>query len=525
MPLLPRSAALPARPTRWLVLLLIALAPAWAGQDLLWFAAERPTAQALEAIAVLRSADTQGLDPDDYDAQRLGLAVHRALQGPARSTEARARLDAALTAALLRYLSDLQRGRIDPRQVHARFDAPQPAVSDSAAYLRAAVDGNRLRDAVQDLASRQPMAQRLRQALAQYRALGPDAAWSRPLAVPAGGKLVAGQPYADLHELARRLRALGDLPAASPLAGTFDAPLVAALEQFQQRHGLLRDGVLGRDTLAQLAVTPAQRARQIELALERMRWTPYLQAPRMIVVNVPEFTLRAYEVHGERIDVRLTMRIIVGKALDTRTPLFDGDMRFIEFSPYWNVPYSIARNETVPRLRADPAYFAQQGLEFVTDRGEVVATLSGAHLDAVLAGRWRIRQRPGPGNALGSIKFVFPNNANIYLHDTPAPLLFARGRRDLSHGCIRVEAPLALAQFVLQDDPAWTEERIRAAMAQGQSRTIRLRQPLPVLIAYSTVVVKGGLVHFYPDLYHHDAALDRALRARSAALLRERPAF
>ena len=206
---------------------------------------------------------------------------------------------------------------------------------------------------------------------------------------------------------------LGDLDGDAALPTVVDTRLTAAIARFQQRHGLLVDGVMGRNTLAQLAVTPRQRARQIALTMERMRWTPLLQAPRMIVVNVPEFVLRAYEIRDDRIAVRLTMNIIVGKALDTRTPLFDEDMRFIEFSPNWNVPYSIASKELVPRLRKEPDYFTQQGFEFVTDTGAVVDTLSEAHLGAVMAGTWRIRQRPGPKNALGDVKFIFPNTAAI----------------------------------------------------------------------------------------------------------------
>jgi murein L,D-transpeptidase YcbB/YkuD len=200
----------------------------------------------------------------------------------------------------------------------------------------------------------------------------------------------------------------------------------------------------------------------------------------------------------------------------------DEDMRFIEFSPYWNVPPSIARKELVPHLRRDAAYFEREGFEFVTGSGQVVNTLAPEHMDAVFRGDWRIRQRPGPKNALGDIKFVFPNNDNIYLHHTPAPKLFERNRRDFSHGCIRVEAPVALAQFVLHDEPAWTEERIRQAMEKGESHTLRLAQPLPVLIAYSTVIVKKGRIFFYPDLYGHDRLLDQALRQHSAALSRSR---
>jgi murein L,D-transpeptidase YcbB/YkuD len=262
-------------------------------------------------------------------------------------------------------------------------------------------------------------------------------------------------------------------------------------------------------------VTPAARARQIELALERLRWTPLMQGPRMVVINIPEFVLRAYEVNDGRISVRRQMKVVVGKALDTRTPLFDEDMRFIEFSPYWNVPPSIARSEVVPRLRRDPGYLVREGFEFVGADGQVRSTFAAAELDAVLAGRSRIRQRPGPRNALGDIKFVFPNSDNIYLHHTPATQLFERERRDFSHGCIRVERPLELATFVLQGMPAWTEERIRAAMDKRESVTLRLAEPVPVLIAYGTTLVKDGSIHFFDDIYGHDRALDAALRRHS----------
>jgi L,D-transpeptidase YcbB len=358
----------------------------------------------------------------------------------------------------------------------------------------------------------------LRRALDFYRALEGDDAWRAALAPLPGGKVTPGQPYAGVPLLAGRLQALGDLPADAAVPARFEGVLVNALQAFQERHGLAADGVLGAATLVQLNVTPASRARQIELSMERLRWTPLLQGPRMIVVNIPEFVLRAYEVEDTRVHVRLTMKVIVGKAMNTRTPLFDEDMRFVEFSPYWNVPPSIARAETVPRLRRDPAYFAQQGFEFVSGSGQVVTSLSAEHLEAVLHGGWRIRQRPGPQNALGDIKFVFPNRDNIYLHHTPAPQLFQRDRRDFSHGCIRVEDPVALAMFVLQGDPAWTQDRIRDAMEKGTSRTIALKQPLPVVIAYSTVVAKAGRVYFYPDLYGHDAILDKALRGRRGSL-------
>jgi murein L,D-transpeptidase YcbB/YkuD len=231
----------------------------------------------------------------------------------------------------------------------------------------------------------------------------------------------------------------------------------------------------------------------------------------MVVVNIPEYVLRAYEGIDGRIRLRLNMRVIVGKAMDHETPLFDERMRSIEFSPYWNVPPSIARAETVPRLRRDPGHWDRQGFEFVAPDGSVDTVLSRNKLDAVLAGRLRIRQRPGPANALGDVKFVLPNQNHIFLHHTPSVGLFARERRDFSHGCIRVEDPVALARFVMDGMPGWDEARIRSQMALGTSTHVALQQPLPVVIAYGTVLVKDGRTHFFSDVYGHDARLQAAI--------------
>ena len=506
-----------------LMLALLAVAAPTRAQAL-WLEAGRPSAAARQAVDALLAAAGEGLDPRDYDAARLDDRLRRALTGPASDDVAGAQLDEALTAALQRYLADLRGGRVDPRRIHANFRVPRPTPLDARAYLRDAVARGRVAEALRQAGPHVPMYTGLRKALAYYRALSGHPAWQAELPPLPARKLVPGQPWDGLPLLTQRLQAVGDLPASISEPVRLEGALLAALLAFQERHGLAPDGILGAATLAQLDVTPKARARQIELAMERLRWTPLLQGPRMVVVNVPEFMLRAYEVREGRVEVSLTMKVIVGKAMDTRTPLFDELLRAIEFSPYWNVPPSIARAEIVPRLRRDPAYFAQQGFEFVTSGGQIVTALSGAHLDAVLEGGWRIRQRPGPNNALGDIKFVFPNRNNIYLHHTPATRLFDRERRDLSHGCIRVESPVALARFVLSDEPEWTDQRIRDAMGQGESGTLRLKQPLPVLIAYSTVVVKGSRVFFLSDLYGHDRLLDQALRERSGVLGRIRPA-
>lgn len=517
---------------------------------LTWFQDGQPTAQAREALGLLAEAHTHGLDPADYGGAALADAVTRAGQGAPLSAQALQPLDAALTRAVERYLSELHRGRVDPRTLHEQYAVVWPGDFNAAITLQGALAANRLSAAAREAWPRLPVYQRFREALARYRALGEHPAWREPLPpLPSPkkgrpGKLEAGGAYAGLPLLAERLRVLGDLAEAPAAVSTqtppavltqtppavltqtppavpaelprYDGPLVAAVQAFQERHGLTPDGVLGRATVQALEVPPARRVRQIELALERLRWTPLLQGARMIVINIPEFRLRAYELVEGRIEVREEMKVIVGKMLDTRTPMFDEDMRFIEFAPYWNVPPSIARKELVPRLRRDPGYWAREGFEFVGGAGEVNTALSSAGLDAVMAGRARIRQRPGPQNALGDIKFVFPNRDNIYLHHTPSVRLFERDRRDFSHGCIRVEKPVELAKFVLKGMPEWTDERIAQAMAAEKSSTLRLNEPVPVLITYGTTLVREGRIHFFDDIYGHDRLLDAALRGRAA---------
>jgi murein L,D-transpeptidase YcbB/YkuD len=494
-----------------------------AAVGLLWFDGDRPGPQARQAVELLAASATQGLEPQNYRAAALEQAIAQATQGPPPEPATIVRLEQALTSAMQRYLADLHDGQVDPRQVGQRFN-PRRDEFDAGAYLQAALAAQRLPEAAREVAPRMPLYEHLREYLERYRRLADHPAWRQslpPLAADQGGrgdKIEPGQAYAGSALLAQRLIALGDLAPETPETPEtprFDGPLVEAVKAFQLRHGLPVDGVIGKATLAQLQVTPAARVRQIELTLERLRWTPLMRGPRMIVINIPEFVLRAYEVRDGRISVMLDMKVIVGKALDTRTPLFDEDMRFIEFSPYWNVPPSIARAETLPRLRRDPGYFEREGLEFVSPDGRVDTTLSEAKLDALRAGELRIRQRPGPRNALGDIKFVFPNRDNIYLHHTPATQLFERDRRDFSHGCIRVEQPAALAKFVLNGMPEWTEDRIRQAMGKGESAIVRLTEPVPVLLAYGTTLVKQGRIYFFDDIYGLDRLLDIALRERA----------
>lgn len=476
-----------------------------------WFDEGLPAADVAVALEVLADAAAQGLDPADYGAQELAHAFNTVRIAGA-APETLARLDTDLTAALELYLTDLQHGRLSPAVLKHRFKAPASERFDARKHVIQARQAGLLAAGLRLAQPQVPMYEAVRSAMEAYRAMANHPAWQRVLPPLLTRSLKPGQAWDGLPLLAERLVALGDLTPGTVVAEQYDEILVEGVRHFQERHGLEPDGVLGPATLEALNVTPVQRVKQMALTLERLRWTPLLHGPRMIVVNVPEFVLRAYERKaGAEVELNLEMRVVVGRALDTRTPIFLEDMRFIEFSPYWNVPISIARGETLPRLRRDPGYFTQQGFEFVSRDGTVTTALSDAGIEAVQRGEWRIRQRPGPRNALGDIKFIFPNDQNIYLHHTPAPQLFARARRDFSHGCIRIEYPVRLAEFVLKHSQEWTTERIEAAMSSGRSRTLRLQEPIPVLISYSTVVVKNDKVYFFPDIYQQDALLEQAL--------------
>lgn len=485
-------------------------------EQLSWFVDGQPNEAARQAVDILLGADSDGLVPGDYAAEALHSAIFSGTAAPGQlNAAAVAQFDQQMTSAMQQYLTDLHFGRIDPQQIHENYRISQSDPFDAATYLSAAIAEHRLPQATRQAAPPIYFYENLRQALARYRTLVSNPAWRKPLASFSGQKLAIGQAYSDLPLLIERLIALGDLPPGIVLPDRYAGPVVKGVQAFQERHGLTSDGVIGKATLAQLNVPPSARLRQIEVTLERLRWTPLLQGRRMVVINIPEFFLRAYETHNGKIDLQTQMKVIVGKALNTRTPVFSEDMRFIEFSPYWNVPPSIAREETIPKLRRDAHYLEEQGFEFIGNDGRINTALNSANLNAVLRGELRIRQRPGPKNALGDIKFIFPNDEHIFLHHTPTPQLFSRDRRDFSHGCIRVEAPVSLAKFVLQDEPEWTEERIRIAMAKRESVTLRLREPVRVLIAYSTVIVKNdGRIFFFPDLYGHDELLDQALHQR-----------
>jgi murein L,D-transpeptidase YcbB/YkuD len=493
---------------------------------LLWSHGPGPTPEALRLIHLLAAADAQGLVPDDYQPEALARAI-QSLQQAASTPDQWAQFDLRLSMAALAFITDLHRGRIDPRA--AGFELPVDLSGFDATTIleQLAARG----DAAGILEQIEPQFihyRLLEQALPRFRQLSlePDLTHLAPL--PAA-KLLAGEHYAGAPALRRLLTALRCLPAphltrskrptgsatsaADPLV--LDGQLVGALKCFQALNGLQVDGALGRATYAALTLPLAQRVRQIELTLERWRWLPPLQFPS-IIVNIPQFRLFALRSERDREDEMLRMDVIVGREYPrSRTPVFAADMKYVVFRPYWDVPRSILVHEILPLLAGNPRYLDSQDMEIVRGESDEATVLppTPENIQALAAGQLRLRQRPGANNALGLIKFMLPNEHNVYLHSTPAPRLFGQARRTFSHGCIRVSDPVALAEQVLRGTAGnWTHESIVADMNGSTTLHVPLAAPVHVLILYGTAVAtEDGAVHFFDDIYGYDRRLESLL--------------
>jgi len=484
-----------------------------------WFADGQPQPDIAIALDHLRSAPAHGLVAADYDIDWLAGEID-AIATSDGSAQRVARADVALTLTLLRYLSDMHVGRVMPQEAGFRMRS-KDARFDPAAALAGALAAHDLDGTVASAEPSFAIYGRLKTLLARYRELATRQLPPLPPLPPGKRRIEPGDSYPGAAALASRLALLDDLPAAAatPPPDRYEGALVDAVRSFQGRNGLEQDGVLGKDTLAQLNVPIAHRVRQLELAMERLRWLPRFGPGPVIAVNIPSYTLWALDQPAAPGAPMVTMRVIVGRAAKARqTPIFIGDMRHVEFSPYWNVPPSIQKNELVPKLMHDPGYLGREDMEIVgSSRGPPITGVDAAALVGLRDGSLRIRQRPGPKNALGGIKFVLPNTMNIYLHGTPARELFGRARRDFSHGCIRVADPFALAQFVLRDRPEWTRERMREAIEVQIPHSVQLRSPVPVVIFYTTAIVTPqGRAEFSPDVYGYDRKLGDALARREA---------
>ncbi len=483
------------------------------GDRLGWSRGGKPTLQAIETIGILEKADQKGLDSRDYDGVKWPERL-KALQSPGGATEsALVKFDVALTVSAIRYGTDLHLGKVDPKILHKDFD-PEREKHNAGEFLWKSVVGARsVKDAVDPIEPPYPGYQRTLMALQKYMQMAKEEV---PDPLPQVKKPIApGQEYQGTGKLIRRLQFLGDLPASQPVpenSQSYSGDAVEGVKRFQMRHGLEAAGKLGPQTITELNRPMSERVEALRLTLERWRWIPdnFTQPP--ILVNIPEFVLRAFDALDAPGKPALMMRVVVGRALRTQTPVMAEEMKYLIFWPYWNVPPSILRAEIVPKIAKDPEYLQKNNFEVTTYSGEVVTDgiVSEEVLAQLRAGKLMVRQKPGPKNALGLIKFVFPNADNIYLHSTPSQALFGESRRDFSHGCIRVEDPRALATWVLRNNPGWTRERVEAAFQAQEQEQVNLAHEIPLLILYGTAISKeDGQVFFFEDIYGYDKAMGK----------------
>ena len=485
--------------------------------ELAWSRDGKPTSQASALIDAFTHADAKGLRPEDYDGLRWPERVRGLASG---DHQAVAQFDVALTVDTMRLLSDLHMGRVAPQHFNFEIDAQSKRI-DLPKFLN-----DRLLEASDVpgvIASVEPDSDDYRRtldALHRYQELARAQTQAEPLPDP-GKNLAVGEHYGALPALEARLALEGDGPSpatdANAAAGgstTLSPADADAIKVYQARHGIMPDGKLGPVTVKSLNVPMTARVTQLEDALERWRWLPGPYDKPRLLVNLPEFVLRGYSESHEQ---EFAMRVVVGKVNgDHETPVFAHMMKYLIFRPYWNVPVSIIKKELVPHMLAKPGYLEAKNYEVLDRSGKPTADYT---TEGVAHARYLIREKPGPGNSLGLVKFMFPNQFDIYLHSTPEVSLFSRARRDFSHGCVRVQHPDELAVWVLRgqstkDGGDWDLNAVQAAMnGDEDNRQVNLKTQLPIVIFYLTAHVEGdGKVSFFDDIYHYDAELEDVLQ-------------
>lgn len=475
---------------------------AFAG-ELLWLGSHRPD----ELLARLQNAASDGLDPKDYPSKQLAKLAAAKSTDDKRSL---ALVELFFSAAFLEYASDIKVGRFLPRKVDPNFFIEARTI-DPTATLKSLASADSLDGFFSAWQPSDPRYAALRAALGKYLALADKGGWDP---VPLGEALKPGMRDPRVPAIRARLKLTDSIGSSPTESETYDEELVEAVKQFQARQGLESDGVIGASTIVAINVPPQERIQSIVMAMERLRWMPEDLGQQYVIVNIAGFDLR--RINGGNVEEH--MAVVVGKPYH-RTPVFSDSIRYVEFNPYWTVPPGIAANEELPKLRKNPESLSAQGFELV--RGNQVINPTSIDWSRYGGGNFpfQIRQRPGANNALGRVKLMFPNEHNVYLHDSPARNLFSRNVRAFSHGCIRLARPLDLADQVLRAGgvAGWNRDRIDQVVASTKNTVVSLKNPLPVHITYMTAWVEGNSVNFRPDIYGHDAKLLAALDGKSIA--------
>lgn len=463
-----------------------------------------------ELLDMIEASTFEGLKPADYhwDAIRALMPSSGSPKASDLSLDDAARLDLLLTDAFLLLGSHLTAGRINPESIDPEWFANRRQ-GDMPKLLEKALANGSVRDTLMQQLPHYPGYHQLKAVYRRYR----EAAQRGELPpIPAGGKLKRGDRDARIPILRAHLSAwVGEDRPVEGDPEIFDAGLESVLKDYQARHGLEADGQVGPRTRDALNVPIATRAWQVAANLERWRWLPENLGTRYILVNIADYHLDVFDNNA----TIMRMGVIVGKPY-RHTPVFSGEMRYLVFNPSWHVPYSIAVRDKLPLIRKDPGFLRNQGIGVFTSRGKELQGVDPGEVDwrKVTAANFNFKliQLPGPNNALGRVKFMFPNRFNVYLHDTPSRELFGKTTRNFSSGCVRLERPLELAELVLKGQDGWDRGRIDAVLATGKETTVNLDHPLPVHLLYWTVFVSAdGKVCFREDIYGRDRRLEKAL--------------
>ena len=484
------------------------------GYRWLWLGHAQAEKTLLEVLDLLDSAADNGLNAADYDTAILRQKLPAALTLADDDYKQSALYDTAVSLSLLRFLHDLHYGRVNPQGINYKLNLREKKLVDLPELIKNSLAQDTIKQLPSLVEPKLQQYQKLKSALAAYRLLAKKSPSS---SLHFEKPVSPGDNYRQLDELQRYLVMVGDMPGEADSGAAksmqYTGKIVAGVKKFQQRHGLNADGVIGNSTVAAINVPLTQRVTQIELAMERLRWLPELNPGPYIIVNIPAFQLWAFDDIDQFDSKTASMRVVVGKALKNETPVLMAQMRFIDFMPYWNVPYNIVKAEILPKLMVNPGYLDKENMELVTTFGNETKAVAftGSSLAGLKQGTLRIRQRPGKKNALGKVKFIFPNKEDVYLHDTPSQPLFSKSRRDFSHGCVRVANPEGLAEFTLRNQ--WTKEMIQQGLATSKTQRVVLKKAIPVLFIYTTSFFDpNNNLAFYPDIYGNDAVLLGALK-------------
>ncbi|MDF2158470.1 L,D-transpeptidase family protein [Algoriphagus sp. CAU 1675] len=455
----------------------------------------------------IRQAKYDGLNPEAY---HLGIieTFFEAFEsnqksGVSNSLTDLAELELFLSDAYFLLASHLDRGKVDPSRLKVSWDIPRkPQTANYADLLNESIQSQSIREGLEKLYPEYPAYRKGREVIRELeeKAKGDDLNW-KPLKTDKSIKV--GESNSQIPTVRERLGFWGYLGENMELESRdYDSLLFESVKNYQLAKGLEADGILGKLTLSALNESPVDLMQKAAINLERLRWIPnsFFQSD-LILINIPNFRLD----YRSPTDTIFSTRVIVG-TYKNQSPVFTAAMRYIVFSPYWNIPPSIARNEVIPAIRRNSDYLSRNHMEVVTGSGTVVPNSQINWAQRPFP--YLIRQKPGTFNSLGLVKFMFPNRYNVYLHDTPGKHLFDREVRTFSHGCIRMQDPFQFAQILLDDMEEWTSENIEEAMNQGKEQIVNLQKNIPVLIVYLTFWADtNGQPHFRPDIYNRDEEL------------------